>query len=156
MRISEWSSDVCSSDLVVTHRIRLVLPARGDRGPGIAEALANLALVRPEIVVSLRQLRREVVERKTESRRPEQRRETAGQLLDGPVGHALALVHRPEHVLMEVAGPGFDPAGRQLAVLGAQRGLAVGGRDVARIPEEHTSELPSLMRTSHAVLRLQK
>src|SRR3546814_5312000 len=37
--------------------------------------------VRPEIVVSLRQLRREVVERKTESRRPEQRRETAGQLL---------------------------------------------------------------------------
>src|SRR3546814_11400812 len=67
---------------VVTHRIRLVFPALGDRGPSIAKALANPALVRPEIVVSLRQLRREVVERKTEIRPPEQRRETDEQRLD--------------------------------------------------------------------------
>src|SRR3546814_6078195 len=92
--------------------------------------------VRPEIVVSLRQLRREVVERKTESRRPEQRRETAGQLLDGPVRHALALIHRPEHVLMKVEQ---HP-------------------DAARCErsEEHTSELQSLMRISYALFCLKK
>src|SRR3546814_20737023 len=55
MRISDWSSDVCSSDLGEGGRATEVVNARrsGGQGPDLAQARARLARGNLEVVVGL-------------------------------------------------------------------------------------------------------
>src|SRR3546814_8119517 len=108
MRISDWSSDVCSSDLLVMHgywrneaetqRVLVPDPAEPDRGPW---------------------------------------------LHTGDIGHIdgqgrIVITDRKKDLIVNDKGDNVSP----------QR---VEGR-----PEEHTSELQSLMRISYAVFCLKK
>src|SRR3546814_1285902 len=124
MRISDWSSDVCSSDL-------LVLGAR-------------------------REARREQHPRRVEVG---QRREHVLELTQRHALQPEALGHqRAQQRLVRV---GLD---REIAAVDRldveQRARAFAQRrqvvDVGRRPEEHTSELQSLMRISYAVFCLKK
>src|SRR3546814_1687433 len=131
MRISDWSSDVCSSDL----RDQPVLPARQDAeelGPGRAGQARVRGIDRRD--EACRHARRtDPVPRRTAelpgAGQAEDRREPQG----GPRV-------RPG------AGAGGDPAAQ-----GRDRALRAGRRFRS---EEHTSELQSLMRNSYAVLCL--
>src|SRR3546814_9538748 len=108
MRISDWSSDVCSSDLVA-------LPLQG-------------VLARLEVVHVLDRVEHVVARQRAQV--------GAGVAARDPeLGRDLGHVHA-------------DPALRdgQLVVLGRARQRS----------EEHTSELPSLMRISYAVFCLKK
>src|SRR3546814_16170532 len=49
MRISDWSSDVCSSDLLARHGRVVVKPARGEQGAGVAVDLSTPADVEAAI-----------------------------------------------------------------------------------------------------------
>src|SRR3546814_2121237 len=104
MRISDWSSDVCSSDLDQPLALQV------HHGHGAAAVLGHL------------------------------RRLVAG---------AVAAVEAGEQPLADAAGA-------------AEEGMANGGEVVERAggeherSEEHTSELPSLMRISYAVFCLKK
>src|SRR3546814_5959278 len=127
MRISDWSSDVCSSDL----EMRLL------RDRCHAAQQQHIALVGRGGV---------------ESQRGERRQ--AGSLQD-PCGRALA----------QVAAVGADMwrqqarGARLVAHFGDQtveRTMAIASRIALIRTEEHTSELKSLMRLSHAVFCCQK
>src|SRR3546814_2628227 len=117
MRISDWSSDVCSSDLAQcddAHDVHVMMRARAD-------------IVR--------------------------------------IGHAV--LHEPHRCGLEFAVRLFEPA-REIGEFAVLRCGAFGVADRAEglhraaavlrelRSEEHTSELPSLMRTSYAVLCLKK
>src|SRR3546814_7757023 len=126
MRISDWSSDVCSSDLGAGRRVsRLRLPGRRRHG-------------RP----AHRHHRRRV------RRRPDRHR-----------GHGLDLpgLCRPDPrdrrrrvvTMLELV---FAKYNYWSVIVLMMIGLYV----VISRSEEHTSELPSLMRTSYAVFCLQK
>src|SRR3546814_1497213 len=101
MRISDWSSDVCSSDLLGDDVGAVPVAALADRVDRVARR--------------------------------------ADQLADGTVRHFGMVLQNPG-----------DAVGLVLAL--ADRGVArAAGRS-----EEHTSELPSLMRISYAVFCLKK
>src|SRR3546814_1571253 len=130
MRISDWSSDVCSSDL------HLVVLGRIERDALLgAQRLAHVA---PSLVLA--HVVDDVEEREEEG--------VAGDGSDGAVQGAV-----PQLAPVEIVGG--DHLGRQAAHPGdvggggAQRG-ELGQRRLQR-SEEHTSELKSLMRTSYAV-----
>src|SRR3546814_7550181 len=115
MRISDWSSDVCSSDLLLLRerfRGRLLLRLLvGDALP------LDLGLAR-----------------------------------DGGCGIGLLLLRAPGGGGLGAGDRGLQARqGRRLGVgLLHQRKQTLGFADVLR-SEEHTSELPSLMRISYAV-----
>src|SRR3546814_7022650 len=106
MRISDWSSDVCSSDLFAV----AVAGAEAERRIVPAARGRNALLGRADLVFE----------------RPERR----------------VVLHRRGHPGLGVA------AGRQLGPEIVRQALQVGRS------EEHTSELPSLMRISYAFFRL--
>src|SRR3546814_6954056 len=133
MRISDWSSDVCSSDLerLRGHNGRLGLRLKSDQSPaGIAEDLGHFQLVALEFprfgdgrAYSYARLLRE-------------RSGFKGEL------RAVGNVLRDQFLFMLRCGFDAFEVANENAV------------DAWR-SEEHTSELPSLMRISYAVFCLQ-
>src|SRR3546814_8517847 len=126
MRISDWSSDVCSSDLGEC----LHSPRGGKTGRRLAQDLVRL----PELAVLPLQL---LDPRPIRARRPRPR-----PLI------ALGLPHPPAQRLRRAADLAGNRADRSPL-------RAVLARMLQR-SEEHTSELQSLMRISYAVFRLKK
>src|SRR3546814_5816542 len=135
MRISDWSSDVCSSDLV-----RQVLEGHRIGGD---QAGAGTGLDR-HVAHGHALLHR-------------QRCNGGAAVLDDMTGAAVDA-DGADHVQDQVLGG--DP-GAELAVDGDRKRLrlalqqALRGQHVTR-SEEHTSELQSLMRSSYAVFCLKK
>src|SRR3546814_2149022 len=133
MRISDWSSDVCSSDLQAPNRVD------DDR------AVQRHPVVGPGLVAPLGQP--EFIERRIE----QIARIIAGER---PPGAIRALLARREP---------DDRAPRVWVTEGGHRRVPPLGELGAQFPterdersEEHTSELPSLMRISSAVFCLKK
>src|SRR3546814_9764754 len=144
MRISDWSSDVCSSDLVRVpgggKRTGLRLAVTDDAGDhdvrvverrseGVGQRVAELSA----LVDRTRHLRRDVA------------RDAAGEgELPEQLGHAPPVATQRRVVLRPAAlEPGVGDHRRAP--------VARAGRS-----EEHTSELQSLMRISYAVFCLKK
>src|SRR3546814_8599169 len=121
MRISDWSSDVCSSDLFLrsgTVAVRLVRRSRAASLPEIEQRDAELAGLVGEVVLDTRARKHDDADRQH-------------------VQHLIvALERRGLGVLRPV---GLEGDLRHLAGVGPFRS------------EEHTSELQSLMRSSYAV-----
>src|SRR3546814_5425048 len=112
MRISDWSSDVCSSDLILT--------AAAESEQRLAEQADRIA--------ELEQL------------------SGSDDLTGLPNRRAFDAV-----MARELAVAGRDGHGGTLAFLDLDRFKMINDRT-----EDHTSELPSLMHTSYAVLCLKK
>src|SRR3546814_2982225 len=144
MRISDWSSDVCSSDLVGVDQQHVVIgldrEAQGkvDGGEGLALARVRRS---DQHAVSARQ-----------DRTVSDAAEIADQLalhdaiFFGNAGHRGAghdHAARREPFAVDTSLPRRDDRGRRL-------------RDLLERSEAHTSELQSLMRRSYAVLCLKK
>src|SRR3546814_5992116 len=128
MRISDWSSDVCSSDLHVSKT-----------GQNAGEIAAGLALDadRHDDVVEVLDLGAvaEIFQRLVHL-------QPVGHLVDGDAElGAHGVAHLPRH----------QGHGR----IDGMAGLQAAHHDVER-SEEHTSELQSLMRSSYAVFCLKK
>src|SRR3546814_5320424 len=126
MRISDWSSDVCSSDLAVALDILVVGPA------GVVDATANHHL--HALVDILLDGLADAVE--------------AGDAV--PLGifeAAVVVVLEDLAVAVTLGARGCEA---EIGDLGAAR------RGAAFRSEEHTSELQSLMRISYAVFCLKK
>src|SRR3546814_2778778 len=117
MRISDWSSDVCSSDLLEVHDVADHVELVGD--PVAAMHVAGLA----------------------------------GEVEGLAAGVALAERDRLGRRLAGVQQAAELQAGLQAD---GHLGLHVGELLLAERSAEHTSELPSLMRPSYAVLCLHK
>src|SRR3546814_7265864 len=133
MRISDWSSDVCSSDLLVRHRVRIseVFDADGPSALGVGEELHGRLLrhqQRTREVVRLHALAEEL----GIARGLAVPQDAAGQRLQ----HGRPRVALRRQPAGEVEAPVAD--------VGDARS------------EEHTSELQSLMRISYAVFCLKK
>src|SRR3546814_7050819 len=139
MRISDWSSDVCSSDLraAAGHHPPLAQRAhdRPDRGGVAQPAQAEAA----EQHADRREVEREErVDVGADIGEPAEEQETLDE--DGRQNQTRPGRSAPAGILPEhPAGAALPPVG---AVLGAPRS------------EENTSELQSLMRTSYAVFCL--
>src|SRR3546814_6009157 len=145
MRISDWSSDVCSSDLVGQAQLARVLFPLGDLSKPEVRTIATRAGL--------------PVHRKKDS---------TGICFIGEreFREFLSTYLKPD------PGEIVDDRGRVIGqhqglmyyTLGQRRGLGIGGvRDARDAPwfviakdrsEEHTSELQSLMRSSYAVICL--
>src|SRR3546814_6979753 len=131
MRISDWSSDVCSSDL-----LRFCRRERAARR--LAFELGELVLVDGDVVIG------GIGEAALAARhRPQQRCRRRGRQRAG---------NDPEDHKMPSLPPPDCPAWRSIwlcrsASASSTRGLR---------PEEHTSRLPSLKRNSYAVLCFRK
>src|SRR3546814_1878525 len=133
MRISDWSSDVCSSDLFEAHRAdagaRREIRARGE---------AERAL-----------------------QRPSGRSEHKGQVAPRLVGYQPACHDEAATVVMahrlNVALEGYDVTCSIIRIV-ADTLCRTGATPSCTIrrSEEHTSELQSLMRISYAVFCLKK
>src|SRR3546814_1929249 len=128
MRISDWSSDVCSSDLA--HRSRIALPRLDAGHAGLEGAVHDGccgALVGREVGVA--------------ARHGEAVALADGRATDHLHGDRQVEDHSPHHrELLEVL----------LAEVGPAR------PDDRKRSEEHTSELQSLMRITYAVFCLKK
>src|SRR3546814_3999959 len=147
MRISDWSSDVCSSDLVWRPAI-----GREDAFEGSPRAsVRRIADIRR--TTPLRQI--------TSGRKRHQR--ARGDAHVAIFGAGVAAVHHQA----DIADSGFPPVADEQAKVRVQRirGLVIdaapgGGEreavEIERRSEEHTSELQSLMRNSYAVFCLTK
>src|SRR3546814_4477855 len=125
MRISDWRSDVCSSDLgphaIAGQVPQPVLDPRVWLGTMVAVVVGDQRTPHPQIGFRLVLGFVEVVQR------------------------LVHLLHRAERPLDLALG-----AGRGVPVVGLRRQM---GEDRS---EEHTSELPSLMRISYAVFCLKQ
>src|SRR3546814_10433035 len=147
MRISDWSSDVCSSDLALDahlHSTAHAWPVEHQRGAIVGLQFAALAPV--EVGVEHEAL---LVVRLEQHRA----RRGAGSVRDGGHDHrgAVGLA----------GGQGFvEQRVERCQGFAAQRVWRIHWAIVARCPpvrsEEHTSELQSLMRISYAVFCLKK
>src|SRR3546814_3619036 len=136
MRISDWSSDVCSSDLLVA------LGHFGEVGE------RRLALRRPGVRVTQRMdieagLDGDILPLGVQ------------RLVDGPLGHHEAVrVHLGDFIGERERGVVQLVQWHHL--VHHPEAMRFVGVDVASRSEEHTSELPSLMRISYAVFSLKK
>src|SRR3546814_2632830 len=121
MRISDWSSDVCSSDL---RALEILVNADVGLGPDVRQA------------------------RRSGQPRP-----------DGPRDRQNRTVHL-QPVLLDTRGEGEDKAvGIFPVFMHVAQGDVAHQNGAVKKPgrsEEHTSELPSLMRISYAVFCLHK
>src|SRR3546814_1637022 len=138
MRISEWRSDVCSSDLLAAELLQ-----RRQRAVALAEALHA-----PTLRIDADQLRA--------------RRGLADR------GRQLGHLRPGGEVALEQDHAGAGVVLQPVALLGIQFGAGdadhehgrwtsgMTNRIVAQRSEEHTSELQSLMRISYAVFCLNK
>src|SRR3546814_1786213 len=136
MRISAWSSDVCSSDLVVQDLVSDI-HARRDRG-------ANRE--RPRVIIGAVAEVLKYVTGPREGRDAEPVRPFAAHLGRGQI---LFRAREGDHAMAPYACHAHASCGQlRRPVVGAAR---------AEIrSEEHTSELQSLMRNSYAVFCLKK
>src|SRR3546814_2528468 len=156
MRISDWSSDVCSSDLLEAEGVRVCTGIGYQR---IANAVNGIELTCEsrscdgedcsDTVVTVQTIRAEQV-LIAAGRRP-----NSDGL--GLAERGISLAHSGGIIVddyLETTAPGVyaagDVTGRDQFVY-----MAAYGAKLAR-PEEHTSELQSLMRNSYAVFCLKK
>src|SRR3546814_9191318 len=130
MRISDWSSDLCSSDLPVLPQLRQFDRRRQFGERGAAALLARLDDLRLDPLAF-----DALDDRAFGDHRLEPRDAQFGRLFDDPV--EPRLLHRSE--TEPEVGHAFDRA-----------------RLAFDRSEEHTSELQSLMRISYAVFCLKK
>src|SRR3546814_6380296 len=156
MRISDWSSDVCSSDLLAGYEVVVIDPrkawASAGRLPGVRlvddwpdAAMTALAPYHRSAVVLL-------------THDPKLDDPALRVALRSPAFYVGALGSRKTHArrLARLSDDGLNAD--ELARIHAPIGLAIGARSPAEIAiailaqrsEEHTSELQSLMRTSYA------
>src|SRR3546814_5865818 len=126
MRISDWSSDVCSSDLIAAVR---------DGGGEVSEAVEQPVHTLRSLL-HLAQLDDRLVDR------------LHVRLKGGP----SRRIERQKVQLVRLGGEHHRLVGDLALDLGVER---LGGLDEVR-SEEHTSELQSLMRISYAVFCLTK
>src|SRR3546814_4180041 len=134
MRISDWSSDVCSSDLRVDLAKVPLLDALGDDvryvpddlGVIVHDTLAGLPGQRPHLAVQ----------------------DTAF------LAHLVVVVDQASNDADEAVFRGQPTCERVADV--ASNAIDHPPIDQFKRSEEHTSELPSLMRTSYAVFALKK
>src|SRR3546814_6101631 len=140
MRISDWSSDVCSSDLRITER------SRHGRLPFDPVVIAIGADERGMQV--LRRLARGDVDRAADDILAEQRALRSAQNLD-----ALDV----EQQGVAIFGPAEIDAIDEQSVrrIGARRAVISANAPNGKRSEEHTSELQSLMRISYTVFCLE-
>src|SRR3546814_4899575 len=147
MRISDWSSDVCSSDL------GLLLEQVDDRRAVQAEAGLAHRLLQPRGALGAAEAAQVQadVDRAVEAAELEPDHVDEQELLRQ---HEV-LLQQP--VAQERARLVLEQA---LVVVEADRAHRVGAQHLRRLPgrrsEEHTSELQSLMRNSYAVFCLKK
>src|SRR3546814_2361885 len=156
MRISDWSSDVCSSDLELVGRVELREPFGGQRlGHAFDEVHPFLRAPLPGD-----HRRRELAAAQPRQPRRIDHAELARQHLrragrDAGAVHPLVQLGLAdlarmlvEQVLLRVIDElhGGDALEREVVEVAAQEGRS----------EEHTSELQSLMRISYAVFCLKK
>src|SRR3546814_7132198 len=141
MRISDWSSDVCSPDLLRHQRGRRPLPRLVEPVTALARLEVQLQRPRPARA-RLAYETRGGIDRARGADRHEQ---------VGAGKRMIDLVHPVRH-LAEPDDVGAQSAGQ--AARGA--GGPVDQRAGPRRSEEHTSELQSLMRISYAVFCLKK
>src|SRR3546814_2863803 len=154
MRISDWSSDVCSSDLLVRAALGADLADRLQERQGFDVAHGAADLHQPHVV--------------TVGGGVDAALDLVGDVRDHLDGGAQVVAGAllADHVLVDLAGgdrvlarqPGVDEA---LVVAEVQVGLGAVVGDVhlavlERRSEEHTSELQSLMRIQYAVFCLKK
>src|SRR3546814_3345886 len=133
MRISDWSSDVCSSDL---------RPCKGGHD-GVADGLHQGPVVAPHDAAEISEvIAHQVIGGGIADAAVEVGRAPEVGEQQGDARHRH-LVARAQHLVREEVAEGL------------QGGHAVGGEGIAR-SEEHTSELQSLMRISYAVFCLKK
>src|SRR3546814_1240009 len=137
MRISDWSSDVCSSDLILGGGVRKAGAVQDARG-FVAHAHHRVADRACRFVLAI---------------------------LAAPVGGAADARHQRQRPFddaddlaqrHEVGGLGQVIAAQFAAPADEQSGVAQVGEDKLERSEEHTSELQSLMRSSYAVFCLKK
>src|SRR3546814_6305216 len=139
MRISDWSSDVCSSDLMLLVIVKVAEPTViKDRGVGLESTAITLARELPELEQQIKSQQQ--------------------QLADAQ--KLLALVQRDVSRL----SPGAAAARKQReasalnarAATTIEQRLAIARQELTAEmrSEEHTSELQSLMRISYAVFCL--
>src|SRR3546814_6344650 len=133
LRISDWSSDVCSSDLIV------------EFDPDLAIGAAGVGLVGDK--TDRARHRTCAVKRALRSRERFDAREVIG------VDIERALNRRDRH-FVEI-GADRRQRRRMIGVLARRDAAEINLAEPWR-SEEHTSELQSLMRTSYAVFCLQK
>src|SRR3546814_1863936 len=136
MRISDWSSDVCSSDLVGARRDAAVEPRLGQ-----AHAFARIGGggLRDGQQVAIGAIGRPGVGQVGQQRQPHGTRRRFGRQRPTPFGFGR-IGEAAEQVQLETG----DPAAQRKVGAAASRS------------EEHTSELQSLMRISYAVFCLKK
>src|SRR3546814_6121925 len=133
MRISDWSSDVCSSDLLVV--LALHHQPRHGRQLDAVEVPAPCRRRDADQQVGLERRGRAQrhIGAEAEAGQPQR---VAGPLFAYPGGHRVQVV--------------------DLAAAFVERALRVAGAAEVERSEEHTSELQSLMRISYAGLCLKK
>src|SRR3546814_9416620 len=131
MRISDWSSDVCSSDLSLTNA----------EDPALRSALGNQIIVDPELADQSNAHRVRPADRPVDGALPA----IAGKEYNAAIGGKL--LRTPKAV---EATPCKSCEEGKAVTLGA---LA---RQQEKRSEEHTSELQSLMRISYAVFCLKQ
>src|SRR3546814_7252251 len=130
MRISDWSSDVCSSDLLALARLGVVLEELSHDRLGLLLDLLHEALV--GLVGSTR------------------------VVLD-QVGEGTGRDHRADLLLVSQYGFEFALIGGHGGLAHAMASLTSDAMSKSQArSEEHTSELQSLMRISYAVFCLKK
>src|SRR3546814_1713836 len=163
MRISDWSSDVCSSDLNGKHAQSTPIGARRPRKQAGLLRINGSARERLSRSAQNIEQRLTVDPRKGRLRRLQRQiRRVELRDRDRQVGvfNRRALVGERDVARRKPVAKAFEPPGRQ-----AERRIAVGDmadRAVQRVErgaersEEHTSELQSLMRISYAVFCLKK
>src|SRR3546814_7358527 len=141
MRISDWSSDVCSSDLLAPHLFHIIaadLRHRAIAGVGQAERLRlrGVALRGGDPAVAMHFVQHEIA--------PCERllRILGAAIGFGRLGQDGEEGHFVERELVDI-----------LVEIGAARRLNPEAAPAER-SEEHTSELQSLMRISYAVFSL--
>src|SRR3546814_1392472 len=127
MRISDWSSDVCSSDLIDSIGKRL-----GAAGPIAQSGGRHDCLPKRLLPFSVRDNRAD-----------------SARLMQAAPFINIGLEHDPQHLLARPGGISRSDPGS------LRRGGAIDPARRNR-SEEHTSELQSLMRISYAVFCLKK
>src|SRR3546814_7666555 len=142
MRISDWSSDVCSSDLVLAAGLCAATLALAAPLPASA---AQQAALSPDDVATLGRVERYLNDIKTLQGRFVQ---TSS---NGAYAEGAVYLDRPGHMRFD-----YDPPTPVLIIANGLSLLYYDEELKEARSEEHTSELQSLMRISYAVFCLKK
>src|SRR3546814_8364207 len=150
MRISDWSSDVCSSDLGLGGR-------RGQQATGPPTLIERAVLEKRLVVEQQRHLAGCRIDAGRNLAHPEIALDGVAGAADhrrGSIGLHLAIGHRRQALAVVAGALGrrylhqFRRPVVKIRIIGRPE-MRIG--DIERRSEEHTSELQSLMRISYAV-----